>query len=57
MRKYIKGGGDDLEDQANILKFMTQLDTKFQDTSSNQGMVNQLADIILPGESLLLSTK
>ena len=30
MRKYIEGGGDDLEDQADILKFMTQLDTKFR---------------------------
>ena len=30
MWKYIEGGGDDLKDQANILKFMTQLNTKFR---------------------------
>jgi hypothetical protein len=29
MRKYIESGGDDLEDQTDILELMTQLDTKF----------------------------
>ena len=51
-RKYLVDGGDDLEDQADILELMTQLDTKFrlkkefaelekQSLNNKQGKSNQ----------------
>jgi hypothetical protein len=51
-RKYLVDGGDNLEDQADILELMTQLDTKFrlkkefaelekQSLNNKQGKSNQ----------------
>ena len=54
-RKYIESGGDDLDDQADILKLMNQLNTKFRLKREFQDMERKMSNNNINNKASILA--